>query len=135
MGRIWILVFLAACPRPGATGNGGGGGGGGDGDSATFAIHYPAAPPTGVSTKNGKRFYAKPEGNCVYENGREARWTMGGARVASGELPPGLTLEDGVIGGVPNKPGTYRAKIEFSSVTCAGKPYDQQAVDVEITVK
>ena len=60
---------------------------------------------------------------------------MGGARVADGELPPGLTLEDGVIGGVPNKPGTYRAKIEFTSVVCAGTPYEQQGASVEITVK
>lgn len=119
-------MLLAACPPRG---------GGAGGEDATFAINYPDAPPTGVSAKSGKRFYAKPEGRCLYDNGREARWTMGGARIGSGELPPGLTLEDGVIGGVPTTPGSYRATIEFSSVTCAGKPYEQQAVDVEITVK
>ena len=88
-----------------------------------------------MSAKSGKRFYAKPEGRCLYDNGREARWTIGGARVTTGELPPGLTLEDGVIGGVPTQAGTYRFHIEFSNVMCAGKPYEGQAVDVQITVK
>ena len=31
--------------------------------------------------------------------------------------------------------GTYRATIEFSEVTCAGKPYPGQVVDVQIIVK
>ena len=136
VGRIWVLAIIglggvgAAC----AHGAGGGGGGAGGGE-ASFAITYPDAPPTGATAKTGKRFYAKPEGRCLYENGREARWTMGGARVASGELPPGLTLEDGVIGGVPNKPGTYSFHIEFSSVMCAGKPYEGHGADVQIIVK
>jgi len=134
VGRIWViaaLAFVASCAR----GTSAGGGGGGEGGDATFSITYPDAPPTGASGKTGKRFYAKPEGRCLYENGREARWTMGGARVTSGELPPGLTLEDGVIGGMPTQAGTYRFHIEFSSVMCAGKPYEGQAVDVQITVK
>jgi hypothetical protein len=124
-------VVCAACAR----GTGAGGGGGGDGENATFSISYPDAPPTGASAKLGKRFYAKPEGRCLYDNGREARWTIGGARVTSGELPPGLTLEDGVIGGVPKQAGSYQFHVEFSSVMCAGKPYEGQAVDVQITVK
>jgi hypothetical protein len=60
---------------------------------------------------------------------------MGGAKVASGELPPGLTLEDGVIGGMPSKAGAYQARIELSNVICAGKPYEGQGADVHITVK
>jgi hypothetical protein len=127
VGRIWVLIVCAACAR-------GSSAGGGTGD-ASFSITYPDAPPSGASAKSGKRFYAKPEGRCLYDNGREARWTIGGARVTSGELPPGLTLEDGVIGGVPNKPGTYTFHVEFSSVMCAGKPIAGQAVDVSITVK
>jgi hypothetical protein len=127
MGRIWGLILCAACAR-GSHLHGGGG-------DATFSITYPDAPPNGASAKTGKRFYAKPEGRCLYDNGREARWTIGGARVTSGELPPGLTLEDGVIGGVPTKPGTYNFHVEFSSVSCAGKSYEGQAVDVAITVK
>jgi len=121
--------LCAACAR------GTGAGGTAGGDTSTFSISYPDAPPEGTSARIGKRFYAKPEGRCLYENGREARWTIGGARVTSGELPPGLTLEDGVIGGVPKQAGTYRFHIEFSSVMCANTPYDGQAVDVQITVK
>lgn len=133
MGRIWVLALCVACAR--GTGAGGASGGGGDGGDATFSISYPDAPPTGATAKVGARFYAKPEGRCLYDNGREARWTIGGARVTSGELPPGLTLEDGVIGGVPKQAGEYRFRIEFSSVMCAGKPYEGEAVDVQITVK
>lgn len=124
------MVCAAACTR--GTGAGGTGGGGGE---SSFSISYPEAPPTGATAKLGKRFYAKPAGKCVYENGREAHWTIGGARVTSGELPPGLTLEDGQIGGVPTKPGTYQFHVEFSAVMCAGKPYEGQAADVQITVK
>jgi hypothetical protein len=126
------MVCAAACAR--GTGAGGSGASADEG-AATFSITYPDAPPTGASAKLGKRFYAKPEGRCLYENGREARWTMGGAKVATGELPPGLSLEDGQIGGVPTQAGEYRFRIEFSNVMCAGKPYEGQAVDVAITVK
>lgn len=121
-----MFALCAACPRgsgSGATGTPG------------FSIVYPEAPPTGVTAKRGKRFYAKPTAQCFYDNGREARWTMSGASVVSGELPPGLTLEDGVIGGVPTAPGTFNATIELGNVACAGKPYPGQTIDVLITVK
>lgn len=99
-----------------------------------FSVGYPDAQH--VTVKQGARFHAKPEARCTYEDtGREARWTITGARVASGELPPGLTLEDGVIGGMPKQAGSYRARIEFASVMCAGKPVEGQAVDVDITVQ
>jgi hypothetical protein len=127
VGRIWVLLVCASCAHGAA-----GGAGGGD---ATFSITYPDAPPTGVTATRGKRFYAKPVGSCQYANGHEARWTIGGARVASGELPPGLTLEDGQIGGVPTQAGAYTFHIEFSNVMCAGKPYAGEAVDGQITVK
>jgi hypothetical protein len=126
VGRFWCLVICAACAR------GAGAGGGAD---LSFAISYPDAPATGTRARHGKRFYAKPEARCFYDNGREARWTMSGARVASGELPPGLTLEDGVIGGIPTRSGTYRFHIELSGVTCAGTSYGDQGVDVQITAQ
>lgn len=134
MGRIhlFVMVCAAACAR--GSGAGGSAASGAEA-AASFSITYPDAPAEGASAKLGKRFYAKPEGRCLYENGREARWTMGGARVTSGELPPGLLLEDGQIGGVPTQAGTYRVRIEFSNVMCAGKPYEGQAVDVAIIVK
>jgi hypothetical protein len=119
------LVSLAGCPH---RGSGAGGAG-----PAGFSINYPDA--VNATAKTGKRFYAKPEARCNYDDGREARWTMTGARVADGELPPGLTLEDGVVGGVPTKAGFYKARIELSGVMCAGKSYDVQSVDIGITVK
>lgn len=126
MGRIWVLALLcAACTR----------GAGGGGAPGTFSISYPDAPPRGVTARLGKRFYAKPAAQCFYDNGRQASWRMTGARVTTGELPPGLTLEDGVIGGTPKHAGSYRATIEFSDVTCAGKPHPGQVVDVQITVQ
>lgn len=128
MGRIWLLALLCvACAR--------GTGAGGVGEAGPFAITYPDAPATGVKAKVGKRFYAKPAAQCFYEGGKEAGWRMDGARVTAGELPPGLTLEDGVIGGVPKQAGTYKATIEFVDVTCAGKPQPGQVVDVQITVQ
>ncbi len=122
MGRTWVIVLLcAACAR---------GAGGGE---ATFAISYPEARTAKV--KRGQRFYAKPAAQCRYDNGREASWRMTGARVTQGELPPGLLLEDGVIGGVPTQAGTFKATIELLDVTCAGKPAAGQVVDIQITVQ
>jgi hypothetical protein len=129
VGRIWVLVLCAACARgTGAGGTNGGGSGG-------FAITYPDAPPTGRAIKVGKRFYAKAVGSCTYDNGREAHWSIGGAKVMSGELPPGLTLEDGQIGGVPTTPGSYQFHIELTNVMCAGTSDPDQAADVQLTVK
>ena len=128
MGRIWVLALVcAACVR--------GKGAGGAGEAGPFSISYPDAPPSGAKAKVGKRFYAKPAAQCFFETGREAGWKMAGARVTAGELPPGLTLEDGVIGGVPKHAGSYKATIEFSEVTCAGKPQPGQVVDVQINVQ
>ena len=116
------MLLCAACAR-----------GAGGGGTATFAINYPDA--TAAKVKRGQRFYAKPAAQCRYDNGREASWRMTGARVTSGELPPGLLLEDGVIGGVPSQAGTFKATIELLDVTCAGKPAPGQVVDIQITVQ
>jgi hypothetical protein len=120
-----LLAGSTGCPHRGS-------GAGASGPSG-FAITYPDAAH--ATAKVGTRFYAKPEGRCNYEDGREARWTTAGVSVASGELPPGLTLEDGVIGGVPTKAGDYQARIELRGVMCAGKSYETQTVDIGITVK
>ena len=122
---LCCLAGLTGCPHRGGDAGGGG--------PAGFSIAYPDA--VHATAHVGKRFYAKPVGQCNYDDGREAHWSMTGAHVASGELPPGLTLEDGVIGGVPSKAGDYQAHIELSGVMCAGKSYDAQSVDIGITVK
>ncbi len=135
-----MLVLLLGCPgsRGGAGGGGGGGaGGGGAGgtdDNATFSVFYPDQPADGFKAKVGKRFGVKPAAQCVYENGRDGRWTMTGARVESGELPPGLAIEDGAIGGTAREAGTWTFKVKFAGVTCAGKAQEPVLVDVKIVV-
>ena len=114
-----MLAFAAACA---------GSRGAASGD-ATFRIFYPDAFKATV----GNRFQIKPVGSCVYANGRNARWSMTGARV-EGELPPGLAIEDGAIGGAPSQPGTFTIKVTFSGVVCAGKAHEPQVVDVPITI-
>jgi hypothetical protein len=125
---LGLLVGSAGCPHRGS-----GAGGGGGGAPGGFSVTYPDA--ANATAKVGKRFYAKPEARCNYDDGREARWAISGANLGSGELPPGLTLEDGVIAGVPTKAGFYKARIELNGVMCAGKSYDAQTVDIGITVK
>src|SRR4051812_34017122 len=100
-----------------------------------WTLKYPDASPGSAPAHVGKHFDAKPAGACFYDNGHEGRWTSGGVRLASGELPAGLTLEDGEIGGVPKSAGTFNAKIEFADVSCAGKSRGTESVDVVITVK
>ena len=127
--KRWLVV-LAACAHAGAGGAGGTGGTGGASGDGGFRVFYPD-----TSTKLGKHFQAKPSADCKRDDGSDARWAASGARVASGELPPGLSIEDAAIGGVPTKAGTYSAKIVVTAVTCAGKPQPDQTVDVTITVK
>jgi len=102
----------------------------GGGGSAGFSIAYPGAGPGKV----GKKYYAPATGECHYDNGRDARWAITGARVTSGELPAGLTLEDGAITGTPKEAGSYHAQITLSGVTCAGKELADQTVDVAISI-
>jgi hypothetical protein len=103
------------------------------GDAARFAVTFPDA--AAARTKVGARFYAKPAARCVRDDGSDARWAITGARVASGELPPGIAIEDGVLTGTPSKAGDFTAELVVSGVTCAGKSYPDQTVDVHITVR
>ena len=121
--RTTSLIVLAACAHTGGAVSGDEGGGG-------FRVFFHDS-----KAKVGKHFQAKPAAECRYDNGNDARWVIAGAKLESGELPPGLAIEDGAINGVPTKAGTYTAKITFSGVTCAGKQVDDQHVDVTLTVK
>jgi hypothetical protein len=103
------------------------------GENATFRVFYPDMPATGFKAKVGKKFYVKPVGQCVYENGKDARWAMTGAKVADGTLPPNFTIEDGAISGTPIEAGTWTVRVKFSGVTCAGSSHEPQTVDVTIT--
>ncbi len=129
MKRFAIAIaLLAACPPP----KGGGGMAGG------FRVFYPDAEnsPRGLVIKVGERMQAKPAAqDCKGPDGSEARWTNTGTKVTTGELPPGLVIEDGAIAGVPTKAGTYKATIRFSGVTCATLPTDDKLVHVTIVVE
>jgi hypothetical protein len=128
-----ILTVFASC----ATGkpSGGGTGGGAEEEGATFKVFYPDQPIDGFHAKVGKKFYVKPVATCTYENGRDARWSMTGAKLDSGELPEGFTLEEGAIAGTPKAPGTWNLKVKFSGVVCAGKQHEPFIIPVSIIAK
>jgi hypothetical protein len=123
MVRLMLVAITCACAASGA----------GSGDPA-FRVFYPDAPASGFHAKVGKRFSIKPVAHCVYDNGHDARWSITGARVASGALPPGLVLEEGSIGGIPTEAGSWTLTVKFTGPICAGKPHDILTVDVTITV-
>ena len=120
------MVFSIGCGGVHATG-------GGTADPTGFHVSYPDAQA--ATTRVGKHFYAKPAAQCTYDNGREAHWAITGARVDSGALPPGVTIEDGAITGTPAKPGSFSAKIKVTGIACAGKPLADEIVDVRIDVR
>lgn len=104
----------------------------------TFRVFYPDAEssPRGLVVKQGERMQAKPAAQaCKGTDGGEGRWATTGARVTTGELPPGLVIEDGAIAGIPTTIGTYKATIRFSGVTCATTPTDDKLVHVTIVVE
>jgi hypothetical protein len=109
----------------------------GAGGDATFKVFYPDAPSStgGFQASVGKKLQLKPVAQCVYGNGRDARWSMTGAKIASGELPDGFTIEDGAISGTPKRAGTWTVTVEFNGVTCAGVTKDPQRVDVTLVIK
>jgi hypothetical protein len=116
---VFAVVIVTAC----------GAKGGGD---ATFKVFYPDPPAEGFKAKVGKQFFIKPVAQCVYGNGRDARWSMTGAKLATGKLPPGLTLEEGKISGTPVEAGTFPVVIEFDGVVCGGTKQTNQRVEITI---
>ena len=88
----------------------------------------------GFHAKVGKRFIVKPVAQCTYDNGRDARWSMTGARV-EGEAPEGFLVEEGTISGTPKAAGTWNFKVKFAGVVCAGKQHDEIVIPVTIIAK
>jgi hypothetical protein len=126
-----VVLFLAACAGKAASG---GGPTTGMEEGAVFKVFYPDQPIDGYHAKVGKKFIVKPVATCTYENGRDARWSMTGAK-ATGELPEGFTLEEGVVAGTPKAPGSWTIEVKFNGVTCAGKQSEPILVKVMITAK
>lgn len=126
--RSLLLIALAACATGKSTS-------GGEGGAATFKVFYPDQPPGGFKAKVGKRFSVKPVATCTYENGRDARWKMTGARITTGELPEGVRIEDGTISGTPKAAGTWTVEVTFSGVSCAGSPETDVVIPVTINAR
>jgi hypothetical protein len=74
-------------------------------------------------------------GSCRIEDGTESKWTIADMHVASGELPPGLMLEDGSLSGSPTTAGTYKADLVFTGIRCAGRPIHDYRVELTINVR
>ncbi|MFN0245928.1 MAG: hypothetical protein ACKV2T_03405 [Kofleriaceae bacterium] len=125
LALVWLAV-LAACPPPK-----------GPGTATGFRVIYPDAEPSrGLVVTVGERMQAKPAAqDCTGADGGEARWATTGARVTTGELPPGLVIEDGAIGGVPSREGTYKVTIRFAGVTCGSMRTDDKLVHITIVVE
>jgi hypothetical protein len=121
---IWFVLVIG-CGGARATG-------GTAAESGGFRIAYPDAA---IAGKTGKRFYAKPTTQCTYDNGRDAHWAITGAHIETGELPPGVTIEDGAITGTPTKTGEFNARILVTGISCAGKSYPDEHVDVKLVVR
>lgn len=117
-----FILLVAACASHGPTAATGG-----------FRVTYPDAANARV--KAGGKLYFKPSAQCAYDDGKDAHWAITGAHVTGGALPPGVTIEDGVVTGTAQKPGDYTATLTITGVTCAGKPYPDQTADVHVTVK
>ena len=122
--RWLFLVLVLGC--------GGLRGAGGASETGGVHVSYPDAQQ--ATAKLRKHFYAKPTAQCAYENGREAHWAITGARIDSGTLPNGVTIEDGAITGTPSKRGAFAAKIKVTGISCAGKPSPDEIVDVKVDV-
>jgi hypothetical protein len=108
-------VLLVACTAAGPAGG--------------FRVFYPE-----THLRPLRRIELKPSAQCQYENGHDARWTMTGARLVTGDLPPGLAIEDGAIVGAAKRPGAWKATIQFTGLTCAGKAQADETVDVDFAV-
>lgn len=121
-----VALVLSACPPP-KTGS----------TPTSFRVFYPDAETTrGLVVRVGERIQAKPAAqDCKGTDGIEARWATTGARVTTGELPPGIVIEDGALAGVATTPGTYQVTIRFSGVTCASAPTDDKLVHLTIIVE
>jgi hypothetical protein len=126
MRPLALLVLVACMPHGGAD------------DPGAFRVFYPdarAGAPAAFSIKHGAHVQLKPSAQCHYPDGKDARWTMTGARVVDGELPPGLALEDGAIVGAAKLGGSWQATIVFTGVTCAGKAQPDANLAVAIAVR
>jgi putative Ig domain-containing protein len=62
-------------------------------------------------------------------------WRAESFRHLSGRLPPGLRFDGSRLTGTPTQPGTWQVRVKFSGVTCGGKKYADEVLDLEIYIE
>jgi hypothetical protein len=62
-------------------------------------------------------------------------WSYGSAVLDNGSLPPGMAIDNGVISGAPEAPGTWVVSIKFTGILCNGTGFPDQETDVPIQVR
>lgn len=94
------------------------------GATASLEIFYPTS-----GAKVGHHTVFVPRGNC------SPSWTSNAPQIVGGYLPPGLKLDGHNIVGTPQLPGTWNVKMRFTGISCQGKAYPEQYVDVNLYVE
>ena len=119
LGATWAL---ASCAAPGPP------------VKKTYQVK-PGPPPSlgiyyiGTSGKVGHHMYSEPRANCP------VTWNRDDFTHVSGSLPPGLRFRGSRIEGVPEIPGRWQVTVRFTGVTCQGRAYASQNVNVYFNIE
>lgn len=118
LGAAWVL---ASCVAPGPI--------------AKQTHQAKVGPPPslriyyiGTSGKVGHHMYAEPRGKC------SVTWYKNNFTHVSGSLPPGLKFRGSRIEGVPEIPGRWQVTVRFTGVTCQGRAYADQNVNINFNI-
>jgi len=79
--------------------------------------------------KVGHHINVKPTAVC------EQTWGYSAANLISPELPPGTSLNHGVLGGTPSQPGSWELKIRFIGLHCGGVSHPDYTGLIQTTIK
>lgn len=82
-----------------------------------------------TSGKAGFHMVSQPRADCPIT------WNSNDPSIIDGYLPPGLTLDKFNIVGTPQQPGNWLVKIRFTSISCQGRSYPDQDVDVYFNIQ
>jgi hypothetical protein len=91
-------------------------------------VHLPSGD---LDAKVGYPFSASVYGSCESEKNRE-QWTY--YLSYSGALPPGLTLQQNGITGIPTERGNYILHLRLTNSVCNGQSMEGDESDVRIHV-
>jgi hypothetical protein len=95
---------------------------------------YRVTIPSGdLNAEVGYPFNAYAGGECESDNYRET-WTYN-LYTTSAKLPPGLTLDNNGVHGIPTERGTWIFHLYLTGSSCNGVRYDDHDSEVRIHVK